>query len=314
MNILHKILNHPAEPENGISAAWIADLLSMDDISAIEFLTKKLAHDFKYNILRNPENIEALISIDEKTHSIVERITQYFVLIENINQDIKTRISDAAFLYHRQLFLIYVELSKNYPYPHQHTLHIVLSRALKNATQMIKWQQYNHHHEPANFWSEISGVFKAAEQSALLNAKIQSYSGLEPVSLSSAYIQACMLGSVQSVEFRPQQIEIVSKLLSTWASKISIDSTYDAKHHQFYIDTAANVPAMRINNFTAAESHRYWCFEDVNSRIELCMLLIEYKISPKQPQMKELISEKYAAETLATLAAEWSRTTLQAAA
>jgi len=123
-----------------------------------------------------------------------------------------------------------------------------------------------------------------------------------------------MLGSVQSIEFRPQQVEIVSRLLSTWASKISIDTTYDAKHHLFYIDTAANTPARRIGNFTAADSYRYWCFEDVNARIELCMLLIEYKISPKQPQIKELISEKYAAETLATLAAEWSRTTLEAAA
>jgi hypothetical protein len=314
MNILHKLFNPFAEAGNGISATWIADLLSMDDICAIEILTKKLAHDFKHNVFHNAQNIEALIYIDEKTHSIVERITQYFVLIENINHDLKTRISNAAFLYHRQLFLTYVELSKNYPHSHQHTLHIVLSRALKNATQMIKWQQHNHHHEPANFWSEISGIFKAAEQSALLNAKIQSYSGLEPVSLSSAYLQACMLGSVQSVEFRPQQIEIVSRLLSTWASKISIDTAYDAKHHLFYIDTAANVPARRIKDFTAADSYRYWCFEDVNARIELCMLLIEYKISPKQQQMKELISEKYAAETLATLAAEWSRTTLQAAA
>jgi len=314
MNILHKVFNYSAEPENAISTAWIADLLGMDDISAIEFLTEKLAHDFKHDIFVSSENIEALISIDEKTHSIVERITQYFVLIENINQDLKVRISNAAFLYHRQLFLTYVELGKNYSHCHQHTLHIVLSRALKNATQMIKWQQYNHHHEPVNFWSEISAVFKAAEQSTLLNAKIQSYAGLEPVSLSSAYMHACMLGSVQSVEFRPQQIEIVSKILSMWASKISIDTTYDAKHHLFYIDTAANVPARRIRNFTAADSYRYWCFEDVNARIELCRLLIKYEILPKQQQMKELISEKYAAETLATLTAEWARTTLKAAA
>jgi len=313
MSILHKIFSAPSEPENGISAAWIADLSSMDDICAIEVLTEKLAHDFQQHVFCNAQNIEALIAIDEKTHSIVERITQYFAVIENINHDLKTHISNAVFSYHHQLFRIYVGLSKNLPHTHQRTLHIALSRALKNAIQMIKWQPYNLHHEPANFWSEISGVFKAAEQLALLTAKIQSYCGQEPTSLSSAYIQACMLGSVQTIEFRPQQIEIVSRLLSAWASKISIDTAYDAKHHLFYVDTAANAPARRIKDFTTADSHRYWCFEDVNSKIELCRLLIEYKISPKQRQMKELISEKYAAETFAALAAEWSRTALQTA-
>lgn len=314
MNILHKIFSPSPKASPPLGLAWMADLCKIDDISAIELTTKKLANDFKNNAFQDIQDLEALFTIDENTYSIVERITQYFIHIENIHEDLKTRILNATFLYHRQLFLTYVELSKNYPHTYQHTLHIVLSRALKNATQMIKWQQYNHHHMPANFWSDISGVFKAAEKHALLNAKVQSYPGQEPISLSSAYIQACMLGSVQTIKFRPQQIETVSKLLSTWASKISIDTTYDAKQHLFYIDTAANFPARRIGNLKAADSHRYWCFEDVNSRIELCMLLIEYKISPKQPQMKELISEKYAAETLAALAAEWSGTTLQAAA
>ena len=36
------------------------------------------------------------------------------------------------------------------------------------------------------------------------------------------------------------------------------------------------------------------------------MLLIEYNIQPKQPYMKELISNKYAIETLETLQTEWS--------
>ena len=308
MNILHKIFSHSTESNNGTSITWTTDLLSMDDISAIEFSTKKLANDFKSDAFNHAQTMEILISIDEKTHSIVERITQYFVHIENINKNLKTRISNAAFLYHQQLFLTYAELSKNYTYTHQRTLHIVLSRALRNATQMIKWQQYNDHHEPANFWSKISGIFKTAEQLSLLNAKIQSYSDQEPISLSSAYIQACMLGSLENISFKPQQIEIISRLLTAWTSKISIDTSYDAKQHLFYVDTAANCPARRIRNFKTADTHRYWCFEDVNSKIDLCMLSILHNISPRPLLMKEWITNKYALETLATLRAEWSHT------
>lgn len=313
MNIWHKIFNHSAKSNIAAPTAWINDLLSMDDISAIEYSTKKLSFDFEYHVLHNTllnntQNTEALLSIDEKTHNIVERITQQFVHIEYINKDLKMRISNAAFLYHSQLFLTYYELSKNYAHPQQRTLHIILSRALSNATQMIKWHYYDDHNEPANFWSKISSVFKTAEELFLLNAKIQSYSDQEPISLSSAYIQACMLGSLQNTIFKPQQIEIVSRLLTAWTSKISIDTKYDAEQHLFYVDTAANSPVRRIRNLKTADSHRYWRFEDVNSKIELGIFNILHNISPSPLMMKEWVTSKYALETLATLRAEWSLT------
>ena len=145
---------------------------------------------------------ETLFSIDEKTHSIVERITQHFMHTEHIDENLKARISDVTFLYHHQLFLTYYELSKNYIHYNKGLQHIVLSRALKNATQIVKWQHYTHHNEPADLWSKVSSIFKIAEQLSLLKAKIQSYSDQEPISLSSAYIQICMLGTLQNSNFR----------------------------------------------------------------------------------------------------------------
>lgn len=202
MNIWHKIFNYSARSKN-TPAAWIADLLSMDDISAIEYSTKKLTIDFDYHILHNTllhntQNIEALISNDEKTHNIVERITQVFVDIENTNENPKMRISNAAFLYHQQLFLIYLKLSQCSEELHQHQLHLFLARAFRNATQMLKWQHYSCQSTQANFWPQVASLFKMAEKFSLLNAKIQPYSNQDPISLSSAYIQACTLGSLEN--------------------------------------------------------------------------------------------------------------------
>ena len=163
---------------------------------------------------------------------------------------------------------------------------------------MIKWRHYNYQSSPANIWLQISEIYKIAEQQSLLNAKVQSYPDQEPISLSSAYIQACMLGTLETTSLKPQQIEFVCKLLTTWTAKITIEDTYDAGQQLFYVDTASDSPAQRIRNFKPADSYRYWCFEDVNTTIELCILLMEYKISPKQAQMKALINSKYAAETL----------------
>jgi len=307
MNILRKFFNPALKSKATPAWVWIADLANMDDISAIEFTTKNLGADFKNHVFQDVLNIQTLFSIDEKTHSIVERITVHFIRTENMNSVLKARISNAVFLYHQQLLLIYFELSQNNAQLHQSALHVFLARAMRNATQMIKWRHYNYHTAPAYIWSQISTLYKIAEQNSLLNAKVQSYPNQQPISLSSAYIHACMLGSLESISFKPQQIELISKLLIHWSSKLQIDSTYDAEQHLFYIDTAGNSPAKRIRNFKPADTYRYWGFDDVNSNIELCMLLIEYNITPRQMQMRELISNKYALDILETLSSEWSR-------
>ena len=308
MNILRKIFHYPAKATEVPSISWIESLGSMDDISAIELSIKKISHDFKNLAFQNYEDLKALSFIDEKTHSIVERITAQFIQIEYMNEALKAQISDVVFLYHRQLFITYLNLIKQHELMQQATLHTFLSRAFRNATQMIKWRYYNYQRSPANIWLQISEIYKTAEQHSLLNAKVQSYPEQELLSLSSAYIQACMIGSLETTTLKPQQIELVCSLLGTWSSKIAIETAYAADQHLFYVDTASDRPAQRIRNFKPAESYRYWCFEDVNSTIDLCILLMEYKISPKQAQMKALISSKYVLETLEILRNEWSKT------
>ena len=299
MSILRKIFHYPAKATDVPSTAWVDHLSSMDDVSAVELSIKKLSHDFKNIAFQNTKSLKALILIDEKTHSIVERITAHFIQIENMNEELKARISNVVFLYHRHLFIIYLNLIKHQALIQQTTLHILLSRAIRNATQMIKWRHYCYQRSPASIWLQISEIYKIAEQYSLLNAKVQSYPDQEPISLSSAYIMACMLGSLQTTSLKPQQIEFVCKLLTTWTAKITIQATYDPGQHLFYVDTASDIPAQRIRNFQSADSYRYWCFEDVNTTIELCIMLMEYKISSKQAQMQALINSKYALSNLA---------------
>lgn len=307
MELLKKLFKRSSTSTAPVSLAWVNALKGMDDISAIEFSTQKISEDFKKNIFQDKSNLTALFSVDENTHIIVERITIHFLNIENMNIELEERISNALCLYHRQLFITYFALIEHFSHDHQACLHILLARAFRNATQMIKWRYYNYQSSPANVWLQLSGLYKVAEQRSLLNAKIQPYADLEPISLSSAYIHACMLGTLESLSLKCQQIELVSQLLMAWTAKINVDSIYDEKQHLFYVDTASNKPACRVRNFKPASTYRYWDFDSVNSKIELCMSLIEFNISPKQPLMKEFVSNKHASSTFEILHAEWSR-------
>jgi hypothetical protein len=289
------------------SRAWMTQIKGMDDISAIEFATAKLGDEFKTNAFSDPTNLEALFTIDENTHTIVERITTHFIHIEHISAELEERASNAVFFYHRKLFLIYFSLIDHFHDQYQKHIHVLLARAIRNATQMIKWRYYNYQSAPANVWLQISQLYLLAENLSLLNAKIQPYTDLEPISISNAYIQVCMLGTLEGLSLKCEQIELVCKVLNVWASKTTVDKVFDEQQHLFYVDTTSNKPAKRIRTFKPASTYRYWNFDSVISKIELCMSLIEFNTSPKQPFMKELVSHKDAFTTFETLSTEWSR-------
>lgn len=306
MGLFRKLFGTSSASKAHPRLSWIGELNGLDDISAIELTTERLSEDFKKNVFHDAANIKALFSVDEKTHIIVERITIHFVNIENISAELEERITEAVYLYHRQLFITYLSLINNFEHE-QLTLHLLLARAIHNATRMIKWRYYNYQSAPANVWLQLSELYLIAEKQSLLNAKIQAYPDLEPLSLSAAHIHAFMLGTLESLSLKCQQIELVSKMLIAWTSKLSIDSAYNEMLHLFYIDTTSNRPARRIRNFKPANTYRYWSFDSVNSKIELCMSLIEFNISPKQPLMQEIVRDKDAITMLEILHTEWSR-------
>lgn len=307
MQILKKIFSKTSVSRASLSLTWANELKCMDDISAIEYCAKQLGEDYKNECFKDEKNLPAFFSIDEKTHIIVERITSHYINIENIGIELEERMTQSVFLYHRQVFLIYFTLIKNLALANHPSFNIMLARAINSATQMIKWRYYNFHSSPANVWAQMAQLYKIAEQKKLLNNSVEIYTDQEPTTLSTIYIKACMLGTLESVSFKRQQIDLVGKLLTKWATKIVISDVYDEKKHLFYVDTACNQPAKRIRNFKPADTYRYWCFDSINSKVELCISAIEFNISPKQLGLQEFIHNRYFLPTLEVLRTEWSR-------
>lgn len=307
MGFLKKLFNHSAAPKAAVTFAWVKDLSGLDDISLIEFATQQLNAECKKNIFNDDQYVSAFFAIDEKIHETVEKITAHYINIDSMSIELEERIANTVFLYHRQLFLIYITLIDNLAAYQPKALNLMMARAIFCATQMIKWRYYNYQSAPANVWVQISKLYLLAEKNSLLEVYIQTYKDQEVSTLASAYIHACMLGSLESLSFKHQQIELVSKMLAHWTPKILIQNTYDEKKHLFYVDTNGDAPARRIRNFKPADSYRHWCFDSINTKIELCLSLLEFNIDPKQQFMKDLISHKYALATLEVLRTEWSR-------
>lgn len=307
MEFIKKLFKTSPHTQADIAFNWGNELNGMDDLCAIEHATLQFSVDIKKDVFKDDAFIEALFEIDEKVHTIVDRITTHYINIDHLGMDIEERIANAVFLYHRQVYLIYNNLIENLAHLQPQSLNVMLARAMNNATQMIKWRFYNYQNAPANVWLQLSKIYLVAEKQYLLEEYIRPYPEQEISTLASAYIQACMLGSLESLSFQRRQIDLVSRMLACWAPDILIQSAYIENKHKFYMDTVKDEAAKHIREITPLPSYRYWSFDSVNLKIELGLSLIEYKIVPKQQEMKDIVSNEFSAQTLAILINEWSR-------
>lgn len=291
---------------------WSSKLNAMDDISTLEYTTQQLNLNFKKDAFKSVEHLDAFYAIDEKTHIVAKRISTQYINIDNISIEVRERMSNSAFLYHRQIFLVYLTLVENFAASQPSALLTLLARAVNSATEMIKWRFYNYQSAPANVWLQISQLYKITEIHGLLDSKVHPYQNTEAVdqanlTLSSAYVKVWMLGSLGSLSFKCQQIELVCTMLEKLMPKIQIHREYDAKNDLFYADTTLDSPAKRIRNHVPVETYRYWGIDRFNTNLELCLSFIEFNIPPKQQSMQEIVYNKHALATMMVLRTEWSR-------
>jgi len=177
-----------------------------------------------------------------------------------------------------------------------------------SATHMVRWRYYNYHSAPANVWLQLSSLFRMAENLGIQHTPIVLYQDWQAFTLTNLFVYAMMLGSLESLSFKRQQIQLVHQMLVKWCGKVSAESIYDEKKHLFFVDTALNMPAKRIRNFKATDTCIYWNFDAVNGKIDMSLSALELNILPKQLGLDAFIANPFFASTLEVLKTEWSRT------
>ena len=84
MQLFKKIIDYSARLLGNNVLPWAHEIETMDDLAAIEHTTEQLTVDLKNGLFQDHLQLEAFFSIDEKTHTIAERITEDYLETEHI--------------------------------------------------------------------------------------------------------------------------------------------------------------------------------------------------------------------------------------
>lgn len=300
---------------------WTIEIDAMTDLAAIEFATKQLTKDCNDGLFNDHQYLEAFLSLDEKTHLIIDRVALDYIETDHIDLDYEAHIANVAFLYHRQIYSVYLKLIKFSTEIPADSLLIILARTTNSITEMLKWRYYQFQSAPADIWLQLSKLYAIAEDQFLQNESVSIYPPTDDVgttvevknknkqttTMAQAYIKACMLGTLETLSFKAPQIDLACKILNTWSSKLNLEKEYNPQKHLFYVDLKQNASAKRIRKLKITPQQRYWTFDSINSKIELCLSLLEFNITPKQAKIIEITTSKQALNTLNVLRTEWCK-------
>ena len=316
-----KMINFTANLMAKKTLPWTIEIDAMTDLIAIEFATKQLTKDCNDGLFNDHQYLDAFLSLDEKTHLIIERVATDYVETDHIDLDYEAHIANVAFLYHRQMHAVYLKLIQFSTSIQADSLLTILVRATNSITEMIKWRYYQFQSAPADIWLQLSKLYVIAENQLLQNESVSIYPAIEEAptttdfknknkqttTMAQAYQKACMLGTLETLSFKAPQIDLAFKILNIWSSKLNIEQEYNPQQHLFYVDLKQNASAKRVRKLKTNPQQRYWALDGINAKIELCISLLEFNITPKQAKIIEITTSKHALNTLNVLRSEWCK-------
>ncbi len=297
-----------------LDLSWVDNLKDLDNHAALQKATQHLARYIEDESLSGSDRYRTTLIIDQKIRDKINMLTHNFVSNQHLRATLAAKMYEAAYFYHRQLYRCYRELIKGYlEKPDNLTfnfaqLPLVIGRTMSASYAMMKWRYYSLESTTENAWLEIFELYKIAERESLLDSIVRLYPDEPEINLSAAFIQACMLGSLDQSTLSKKHIEIISKLLHRWMNSSVISSVYDEKKHLYVVDLEKGQPAKRIRHFEPTPGCRYWDIDQFSLRISSTMKALENNQTVEDLGISDLGSAAELLPILTLMHSEWSRT------
>ncbi|MEO8417827.1 MAG: hypothetical protein ABI475_03795 [Methylophilaceae bacterium] len=292
---------------------WLNTLNSIDDISAIQTINKKLTDLLEEAAISDNARFKALLAIDEHCHPRVSKIAAQYVKVENLRSELETDIWETVYYYYRHLYNGYCKLVNDYTSPVGQVifsfdyLPLILMRAIHAGFMMIKWRYFRQQAATEGIWLNLHRMYQIAEQESLTRVPVEIYPGTLKTNMEESFAQAWMLDNLSHNNMSKQDIEIAHNLLGKWFKGISISKSYEAERLLYFADLAQDKGGRRIRNLQPVTSCRYWETEPICARIQAVASALEEQQSLEKYGLEELQRYPGARNLLKQLYVEWSR-------
>lgn len=319
---LKNLFKSSANKASGEGAAndlvWLSSLNTLDDISALNLATNHLSAAFSDSSRPLKKRLDFTVSVDDHILPRAEKLANQYAKTSNLRPELEAEIIAAAYSYHRQSYLHYLQLvdliaasPKELGMAHNALL-IVIARAIDVSITMIKWRFFEHAPAPTNAWLQIYKLYVIAYKADLLDIPVSAFSHSKATTISAYVAQAALFGSLENANMQRLHYQIAAYLLKSWLNNVSFSGKNNKETHLFYLDLKVDACAKRTRHINATSTCRYWQIDNFEAKVVSAEQLTEPTNSqaqlPSDITLAEVGDMKALHETLQVLRTDWSKT------
>ena len=325
-SLLHQIFGATPLIKSNQHKVWLADLVDLDDLAALQLSTKHLTQ------LLNPADTTETVGLEQQFDLIfeleahnqlrLEKLSAQLANVENMKIELENSIFDTCYNYCRQSYIIHLKLieqafsnhKKNLGeveeiayQPADSTLVLLIARALYTAFNMIKWRLFSQTNPPTKVWLQLNMLYKIAAQRSLLNSPYELFNLAPSTTLAANFVQCWMLGQLAQASMQKYQVEISARILTTLLTRMHISHQYTLEQYLFFIDLDKDIAAKRMRDAYASDGCRYWELDELEKQLAVAITVSDRGEIPQSLAFSKIDHAKKLNDTLVILIEEWKR-------
>ena len=240
---------------------WVQDLPHKDVRRAQAEIVRTLAAMNQKSAKSLKERIKVLLYLDEKASSLQETLCSEY--LPNIDRPDRSETSSLPTIlgFWEEMATAYNlcvrAFAKNPSSNLWEHLPLITARALHYYAMQAKWSHLRYLPVETHVWRNLHRLHLFAERENFEKTPVRLYPGQTETSCNAEYVQPLMLQLACPESLSPGQIDMVDRWLDSWASSVTVESTFRPHRQLFAVNTGEAKGAMKLRRNMVGEKYRY---------------------------------------------------------
>ncbi|QDQ25531.1 hypothetical protein FNU76_03710 [Chitinimonas arctica] len=301
-----------SEPRTAMT--WMREIKQEDistQLSAVRDMVAKIEGRNSVNLA----TLQALFVIDEKIQPTYEQVRQQYIQNPRAGKAIEEKLWDDIVGFARAMLAAYEpfvrleEPALGEEAGFIQSTALMLARAMHYVGIQVKWHYFRFQNPPATLWATANQLYRLAEVSGVDSQAFRLYPDQEtqPTSCADEFIRIQMLSSLHNGNFSLRQFDWADRWLSIWSGNVQVERKYRDGVHQFCVNLAEPMGAVKINEAIEGDMLRFWGVGALLAEMGKLMNQLEAGDSPARLGLGDDARMPSCLEFLRQLEILWSR-------
>jgi len=292
---------------------WMEDLPMGDAATTIEAVVKQIQEYCEQGLPTTKERLAVLTILDQGAQDALETLRDQYLQNPRMSRMMESRLWNTVQMYYQEILRAYHgHLMEYIGNPSSSRIAplipLITARTVNYFALDAKWSYYRYTEANPKLWKRLHNLYHFAEYEEFETQKLKLYAQESDTSVTSLYLQALMLETLNTGSLAPRQLSLVEHWLPMLIEGMTLERQYNLSKHTFYLDLSENRGAHRVRRVVPKETLRYWDTYGLKEKLDYLRAQLTAGALPAKLGLTEACKLPVCLELLERIAYFWAPT------